>query len=96
MDMSEAAVNALNRKMDRVLDILENDDRTGEKGLVTQFGDLRQEFHAFLRQYNIDQAVKRGKDIVWRIVWGAVGGGVLAALWAFIKFLGTLIFKAGV
>lgn len=76
--MSENEVRILNRKMDRILLILENDAGTGSKGLVTQVSDLRDNFHNFVHQYNIDQATKRGKDTVWKIVWGAVGAGLLA------------------
>lgn len=96
MDMSEAQISAVNRRLDRILDILENDERTDEKGLVTRVSDLTCEFHSFRTQYNIDQAIKRGRDIVWKIVWGIVGAGIGAGLWAFLKFLGSLLFKVTV
>lgn len=78
--MSESDVQKLNRKMDRILLILENDASTGAKGLVTQVTELKLNFYQFINKYNIDQAVKRGKDTVWKIVWGAVGAGLLTGI----------------
>ena len=78
--MSETEVKSLNRKMDRILLILENDASTGAKGLVTQVTELKVNFYQFVNKYNIDQAVKRGKDTVWKIVWGAVGAGLITGI----------------
>ena len=78
--MSDAEVQVLNRKMDRILLILENDDHTETKGLVSQVADIRRDFHKFVADYNIDMAVKRGKDTVWKIVWGFIGALVLKLL----------------
>lgn len=75
--MSDEEVRQLSRKLDRVLDILNNDDETGEKGLVARVADLTSDFKGFVAQYNIDQAVKKGKATVWKIVWGAVGAAIL-------------------
>ena len=72
--MSTEEVKALSRKMDRILFILDNDDDTGSKGLVARLDDLKSQFHDFVAQYNIDKAIKKGGDTVWKIVWGAVGG----------------------
>lgn len=91
--MSTEEIRSLNHKVDKILFILNNDEDTGRKGLVAEVAELTADFHAFLRQYNIDQAVKRGKDVVWKIIWGGIGGGILAGMWALLKFLGSFFFK---
>lgn len=85
--MSSEEVTILNRKVDRILDILNNHDETNEKGLVTKVSDLTREFRKFVHQYDIDQAIKKGKATVWNIVWGAVGAFIIAMG----KFLISLI-----
>lgn len=85
--MSDAEVKSLSRKMDRILFILDNDEDTESKGLVAQFADLKKQFHSFVSQYNIDQAVKKGKDTVWKIVWGSAGAALLLILKAAIAFV---------
>jgi len=87
--MSDEQVRQLNRKMDKVLAILHNDDDTGKPGLVAEVTEIRNKFVGFVAQYNIDQAVRKGKDTVWRIVWGAVGAFLLLVA----KFLGAIIIK---
>lgn len=71
--MSDQEVAALSRKLDRVLSILENDNRTGDKGLVTQVSDLRDSFYGFRNQYNIDVAIRKTRDTIWKIIWGSIG-----------------------
>jgi len=85
--MSDEEVAILNRKMDKVLSILNNDGETGRPGLVAEVIDIRNKFVTFVAEYNRDKAEKVGKDKVWRIVWGAVGAGIL---WLF-KTIGTAI-----
>ena len=76
--MSGHEVAVLSRKMDRILNILENDESTGSKGLIAQVNELKNNFYKFVNKYNIDQAKKKGKETVWKIVWGTVGAGLLA------------------
>ena len=40
--------------------------------------ELKNNFYKFVNKYNIDQAKKKGKETVWKIVWGTVGAGLLA------------------
>jgi len=75
--MSESEVRTLNKKVDKIILILQNDDETDKKGLVSEFIDLKRSFYVFVNQYNIDQALKKGKDTVWKIVWGAVGASII-------------------
>lgn len=77
LTMSDEEVAVLNRKMDKVLSILNNDGETGRPGLVAEVIDIRNKFVTFVAEYNRDKAEKSGKDKVWRIVWGAVGAGLL-------------------
>lgn len=85
--MSDEEVAVLNRKMDKVLSILNNDNETGRQGLVSEVIDMRNQFAHFISEYNKDKSEKEGKDKVWKIVWGAIGAGIL---WVF-KAIGTLI-----
>lgn len=66
-------ITTLDRKVDRILNILENDSRTNQKGLVTQVAELKNNFYGFRNQYNTDVAVKKTKDTIWKVIWGAVG-----------------------
>ena len=87
--MSDEEVAVLNRKMDKVLSILNNDEETGRPGLVAEVTDIRNKFITFVAEYNRDKAEQVGKDKVWKVVWGAVGAGVIwvitkigAAIWS--------------
>ena len=75
--MSDEEVAVLNRKMDKVLSILNNDEETGRPGLVAEVTDIRNKFITFVAEYNRDKAEQVGKDKVWKVVWGAVGAGVI-------------------
>lgn len=93
MVMSEAEIRVLTRKLDRVLDILENDEKTDEIGLVKKFSNLEQAFENFVKQYTIDVAVRKGKDIANKAWWGIVGGAIMTALLALGKFILGIFFK---
>jgi hypothetical protein len=82
--MSDVQIRQLDKKMDRVLLILENDHGTGKKGLVARVDDLQKDFDSFITKYESDRAYKKGKQTVWSIVFGFVG----AAFWKLL----TLIF----
>lgn len=86
MDMPDNEVKQLNYKMDRILFILNNDEGTRQPGLVSRFAALELAFENFVKQYDKDQAFKRGKNAVWTMVFGAVGSGIAF----FIKYI---IFK---
>ena len=87
--MSDEEVRLLSRKLDRVLDVLNNHDETGEKGLVAKVAGLSNDLHSFIAQYNIDQAIKKSD-----IKWIAAIFGTLGTIAAFIgKFIIGLIFK---
>lgn len=75
--MSDEEVAVLNRKMDRVLGILENDGGTGRPGLVAEVAEIRNIVIGHIANYTKDKAEKNGADRVWKVVWGSVGAGVL-------------------
>lgn len=74
----------------RILFYLENDPKTGKKGLVTDVEDVKQHVRSveekldeFIYEYNKAQAVKAAKASVW----GIIGGGVVSAVIWLIKHL---------
>lgn len=80
-------LESLGTKMDNINFILNNNHDTGKKGLVGEFQEHRQAFYNFVAQYNIDQAVKRGRNAVWTIVCGAIGAGLVFAAKAIVTIL---------
>lgn len=61
-------IQSLNTKVDRILNFLENDPSTGEKGLVARTKDLEKK----IGQIETDEKVKRGKTTVLTIVGSAL------------------------
>lgn len=87
--MSDAEVAILNRKMDKVLSILNNDKDNGTPGLVSQVTDLRQFVHQFVATYNVNEAVRARDQKWWIIIWSSLSTGMI-----FLgKFLIGLIIK---
>jgi len=85
--MSDEEVAVLNRKMDRVLGILESDGGTGRPGLVAEVAEIRNIVIGHIANYTKDKAEKKGADRVWKIVYGSIGG---ALLWIVTK-IGSFI-----
>jgi len=85
--MAGEEVAILNRKMDRVLSILENDDKTSKPGLVSEVSEIRTIMVNHITRYNMETSEKKGKDKVWRIVYGGIGAFLL---WLF-KTIGAAI-----
>mgnify|MGYP006921395969 CR=1 FL=1 len=85
--MTESDVAVLNTKIDQVLFILENNNKTGTKGLVAQVDELKtamnshkQEFTDFVKKKDLEEANKAGWDKAWKIIYGAIGAiGVFLA-----------------
>lgn len=81
--MSDIQIRQLDKKMDRVLLILENDHGTGKKGLVARVDELQKDFDSFINQYRTDRAFKKGKQTALSVVLGFLG----AALWKLISLI---------
>lgn len=81
--MSTDEMQALERKVDRILSYLHNDEGTGKKGLVAAFEDHKAQMDNFMSTYATEQQVKKAK----MGVWGAVGGAALT----FLVFIGKAI-----
>lgn len=87
--MSDAEVAILNRKMDKVLSILNNDKDNDKPGLVSEVTTLKQFVHQFVANYNINEAVRARDQKWWIIIWSSLSTGMI-----FLgKFLIGLIIK---
>lgn len=74
------AQKTLEQKIDRVLYILENDDKTDRKGLVKQVEDMEQA---------LDEIILNQKMFAFKVaVLGAAGGFLFSALvWIYDKII---------
>lgn len=63
----------LNKKIDRVLSLLENDDKVGKKGLVQQALDNRTD----IDKMQLDEKIKKGQ----MAVLAALGGAAASIAW---------------
>lgn len=70
----------INQKLDRVLYILENDEKTNRKGLVEVVADM---------QVNIEELIFKQKIFVAKVAFlGAIGGFLFSVLvWAYDKII---------
>lgn len=70
----------LDQKIDRVLYILENDDKTSRKGLVKQVEDMEQA---------LDEIILNQKMFAFKVAFlGAIGGFLFTALvWIYDKII---------
>ena len=83
----KSQVNIIDDKVDRILSYLDNDEKTGRIGLVTQIKHHEINVQALTlkivemeHQKSIDKAVSNTK----MAVWGSIGGGImLFATWLF-------------
>lgn len=76
--MSEKEVQALSKKLDRIMFYLHNDEETGHKGLVSKVEDLHKDFHEFKNKYDTNQAIRKTA----MGIYGAIGAGVfVVAKW---------------
>jgi len=71
---------SLEQKIDRVLYILENDDKTSRKGLVKQVEDMEQA---------LDEIILNQKMFAFKVAFlGAIGGFLFTALvWIYDKII---------
>jgi len=71
---------SLEQKIDRVLYILENDDKTSRKGLVKQVEDMEQA---------LDEIILNQKMFAFKVAFlGALGGFLFTALvWIYDKII---------
>lgn len=87
--MSEIETSELSKKLDRVLYILENDEKTNRKGLVSAVYDLRHEFDEFSQAIKTAEAVKKGQ----MAIYGAIGAFCLWLLGIITKALFPVLVK---
>jgi len=73
----------LEKKVDRILFILENDDATDKKGLVSRVTSLEERLKDFISQYNNDQSYKKGRNAVISFIFGVLGAGLLKLIGLF-------------
>lgn len=71
---------AVVKKMDRVLFYLEDDDKTGQKGIISRLSDLEEK----VRVLNIDKKINAGK----MAVYVSIGSALLWLITNFDKILG--------
>ncbi len=72
-------IHSIKDSLQRILFYLENDGKTGRKGLVMDVEDLKEDVESvkknlndFINEYRQAQAVKAAKASVWGIVGGSV------------------------
>lgn len=87
--MSETESALLSKKLDRVLFILENDDKTGRKGLVLSVYEIRHELDEVLEANRTAAAVKKGQ----MAIYGAIGAFCLWVLGILAKVCFPFLFK---
>jgi hypothetical protein len=89
-------VSETGRKLDRILFILNNDEGTGQDGLVAQVQEIKKKNHSdilrvegkidgFIIEYKKQEAVKNAKAGLI----GAIAGGIVALLGVLSKFIHT-------
>lgn len=49
------------KKLDKILSYLHNDEGTGEKGLIADFAEHKKQFNDFVVRYETEQQVKKAK-----------------------------------
>lgn len=78
--MSEPQKQTLNQKLDRVLYILENDDKTNRKGLVEEVSDMKS---------TLEDLLLKQKMLAGKVAFlGAVGGFVFTfGMWFYDKII---------
>ena len=85
-------VKNTDKKLDRIIYILDNDLGTGQPGLVSQVQDIKKKQHAdiirvetkideFINEYKKTEAVKQAKAGII----GAIAGGIVAFIGFIIK-----------
>lgn len=75
--MDEAGIHD---KLNRILSYIENDEKTGRKGLFTECAEMRRDLDGLLEREKIYMA----KVGIIGSIFGAIGAGIV---WAFKIFL---------
>lgn len=81
--MSIEEIQVLNRKVDRILSYLHNDEGTGTKGLVAEVADLKKNFNDFMISYKLEKAFKKGQIGIIAFI----GGGLVLLVEWLIKII---------
>lgn len=80
----------LEKKIDRILSYLHNDEDTGEKGLVADFSDYKKKFDDFVIKYELEQKLKKEEQNMKKArlsFWGALGGSIVTGAIFVFKWL---------
>ncbi len=92
IDRIEQKFDVVDKKMDRLLFILDDDKGTSQKGLVGQFKDAEKNQKAFeervekfISDYNTAQKIKDAKAGLL----GAIAGGIVSGVTIFLKFFNS-------
>lgn len=80
----EVRIAEIEAKLDQVLSYIYNDAKTGRKGLVQEFDELKKLVHSFLDEQKTKEAVKKAK----LAVWGMVGAGFI---WIMEKLIEKIV-----
>ncbi len=78
-------IKELEKKVDKVLNYLHNDEGTGTKGLVADFAEHKKLVNEFMTKYANEQDLKKAKIGAW----GSLGGAIVAGIALFFKWLLT-------
>jgi hypothetical protein len=87
--MAPSEDRRLNEKIDRILFILENDEKTGRKGLVQMVALIRIDLDGLLKREEIAAAVHRGKSAIY----GGIGALILWIIGTVLKLLFPFLLK---
>lgn len=64
------------KKLDRIIYILNNDEGTGQPGLVSQVKSMQGKVNLFIEEYEKKEAVKKGKLGLMATIFGAIGTSI--------------------
>lgn len=76
MIMADRDHEILKDDVRRILNYLENDDKTNKKGLVQDFHDFRKDMQEFISSYKTEQSYKKGIIAGISFIGGALGTGL--------------------
>lgn len=89
--MSDKDVEVLKRSVDRILQILENDDKTDSKGLVATVHTMQTDLYAFIQEYKKKEAITKAVKNTKLAIWGMIGSALLWVLEKIIEKLTVLL-----
>jgi len=70
-------VEDVDKKLDKILSYLHNDEGTGTKGLIADFAEHKKQFNEFVIKYETEQQIKRAKIGVLAAVVSMAATGIV-------------------